>query len=183
MEPVFHPRRNDAVPARGNIFKFSCPSFGLREQPQDLIGSQREDTEHQMAHHLGMAAHADHAPAKLVFQTRIHPLHGGPFVVAHLFGRAIDVTFDNRLGGAQRAALAMRRGGVGWYPRSEFIHLDSGPTRSWELDGGNFDRLLTGGFSSQDLLGPPRPGHIPTFREILARSHAQARQEFLLRRR
>ncbi len=101
----------------------------------------------------------------------------------HLFGRAIDVTFDNRLGGAQRAALAMRRGGVGWYPRSEFIHLDSGPTRSWELDGGNFDRLLTGGFSSQDLLGPPRPGHIPTFREILARSHAQARQEFLLRRR
>jgi uncharacterized protein YcbK (DUF882 family) len=101
----------------------------------------------------------------------------------HLYGRAIDVTFDTHLGGAQRAALAMKRGGVGWYPHSYFIHLDSGPTRSWELDGGNFDRLLAGGFSSQDLLGPPRPGHIPSVRERLARSRALAHQEFLLRRR
>ena len=101
----------------------------------------------------------------------------------HLFGRAIDVTFDKRLGGAQHAALAMKRGGVGWYPRSDFIHLDSGPTRNWELDGGNFDRLLTGGFSQQDLLGPPRPGHMLNVRERLARSHAQARQEFLARQR
>jgi uncharacterized protein YcbK (DUF882 family) len=99
----------------------------------------------------------------------------------HLFGRAIDVTFDARLSGAMQAALAMKRGGVGWYPRSYFIHLDSGPTRSWELDGGDFDRLLAGGFSSQDLLGPPRPGHIPTVKERLARGRALARQEFLLR--
>jgi uncharacterized protein YcbK (DUF882 family) len=101
----------------------------------------------------------------------------------HLYGRAIDVTFDTHLGGAQKAALAMKRGGVGWYPRSDFIHLDSGPTRNWELDGGNFDRLLTGGFSRQDLLGPPRPGHMLNVRERLARSHAQAHQEFLLRQR
>jgi uncharacterized protein YcbK (DUF882 family) len=99
----------------------------------------------------------------------------------HLYGRAIDVTFDTHLGGAKQAALAMKRGGVGWYPQSYFIHLDSGPTRNWELDGGSFDHLLTGGFSSQDLLGPPRPGHMLNVRERLARSHAQARQEFLLR--
>jgi hypothetical protein len=101
----------------------------------------------------------------------------------HLFGRAIDVTFDSHLGGAQQAALAMKRGGVGWYPRSYFIHLDSGPTRHWELDGGDWGRLLAGGSSSRDLLGPPRPGHILTVRERMARSHALARQEFLLRRR
>ena len=89
----------------------------------------------------------------------------------HLYGRAIDVTFDQHLGGAEQAALAMKRGGVGWYPDSHFIHLDSGPTRSWELDGGDFDRLLA----------PLRPGHIPTVRERLARAHALARQEFLLR--
>ncbi len=100
----------------------------------------------------------------------------------HLFGRAIDVTFDRHLGDAKQAALAMKRGGVGWYPRSHFIHLDSGPTRSWELDGAEFDRLLAGGSSTQELLGPPRPGHILTVRERLARSHALARQEFLLRR-
>jgi len=99
----------------------------------------------------------------------------------HLYGRAIDVTFDRHLGGAQQAALAMKRGGVGWYPRSFFIHLDSGPTRNWELDGGDFDRLLARGYPPQDLLRPPRPGHILTVRERLARSRAFARQEFLLR--
>jgi uncharacterized protein YcbK (DUF882 family) len=100
----------------------------------------------------------------------------------HLFGRAIDVTFDRHLRGAEQAALAMKRGGVGWYPNSHFIHLDSGPTRNWKLDGADFDRLLAGG-STPDLLGPPRPGHILTVRERLARYHALARQEFLLRRR
>jgi uncharacterized protein YcbK (DUF882 family) len=105
----------------------------------------------------------------------------------HLFGRAIDVTFDHDLGGAERAALVMKRGGVGWYPRSHFIHLDSGPTRSWELDGADFDRLLARGTMAawsptHGLLGPRRPGHILTERERLARLHAFARQEFLLRR-
>ena len=99
----------------------------------------------------------------------------------HLYGRAIDVTFDSHLGGVQQAALAMQRGGVGWYPRSHFIHLDSGPTRNWELDSGDFDRLLARGYPPQDLLRPPRPGHILTVRERLARSRAFARQEFLLR--
>jgi hypothetical protein len=41
-----------------------------------------------MAHHLGVAAHTDRAPAELVFQTRIHPLHGGAFVIAHILGIA-----------------------------------------------------------------------------------------------
>ncbi len=91
----------------------------------------------------------------------------------HLYGRAIDITFDTRLGGAQQAALVMKRGGVGWYPRSHFIHLDSGPTRSWELDGTGYDHLL---------LGPLRPGQILTVRERMARSRAFAHQEFLSRR-
>jgi hypothetical protein len=38
----------------------------------------------------------------------------------------------------------MQRGGVGWYPRSGFMHLDSGPVRNWTLDGGGFGRLLLG---------------------------------------
>ncbi len=92
----------------------------------------------------------------------------------HLYGRAIDVTFDRNLRGVERAARAMKRGGVGWYPNSHFIHLDSGPTRSWELDGGGLDSLL---------LGPLRPGHVLTVRERLARAHAFAHQEFLARRR
>jgi uncharacterized protein YcbK (DUF882 family) len=50
----------------------------------------------------------------------------------HLEGRAIDVRMEGfdtaRL---HRAALAMARGGVGFYPRSDFVHLDTGRVRTW----------------------------------------------------
>ena len=58
----------------------------LRDESQDLIGGQRNDTEHQMAHHLGVASHPNHAPAKLVLQAPVHPLHGGAFPIAHVLG-------------------------------------------------------------------------------------------------
>ena len=50
----------------------------------------------------------------------------------HMQGRAVDV----RLMGAptsalHKAALSLGQGGVGYYPRSDFIHLDTGPFRSW----------------------------------------------------
>lgn len=102
----------------------------------------------------------------------------------HIYGRAIDVTFDRNLDGTEHAAIALKRGGVGWYPRSHFIHLDSGKTRTWQLEGVGFDRLLAGGsgtagFSAQDLLKPPH--HILTEREIMARHRAEAWQEYLIR--
>ena len=50
----------------------------------------------------------------------------------HMEGRAIDV----RLHGIDCAslaekALAMQRGGVGYYNRSDFVHLDTGRFRTW----------------------------------------------------
>jgi len=62
----------------------------------------------------------------------------------HLYGRALDVSFPAaRLADAVAAARAMRRGGVGWYPRSKFVHLDTGPVRNWELGAeGLEDELL-----------------------------------------
>ena len=60
----------------------------------------------------------------------------------HLVGRAIDVTLDSKLSSAATTARHMERGGVGWYPRSHFIHLDSGPVRNWTLDVSGGDRLL-----------------------------------------
>jgi len=61
----------------------------------------------------------------------------------HLYGRALDVRFAARVPEAVAAARAMKRGGVGWYPRSGFIHLDTGPVRNWELDTGGLQELLT----------------------------------------
>lgn len=63
----------------------------------------------------------------------------------HIYGRAIDISISARLQDAVLAARAMQRGGVGWYPSSGFIHLDSGPVRNWTLDGHGFGRLLLGG--------------------------------------
>jgi uncharacterized protein YcbK (DUF882 family) len=60
----------------------------------------------------------------------------------HIYGRALDIRLGARLEEAMQAARAMQRGGVGWYPYSGFIHLDSGPVRNWTLDGRNLDLLL-----------------------------------------
>jgi uncharacterized protein YcbK (DUF882 family) len=63
----------------------------------------------------------------------------------HLYGKAIDISLPGKLQDAMLAARAMRRGGVGWYPSSGFMHLDSGPVRNWTLDGQGFGRLLLDG--------------------------------------
>lgn len=50
----------------------------------------------------------------------------------HMRGMAIDISMDGtELTHLHRAALRMERGGVGDYPRSGFIHVDTGPVRSW----------------------------------------------------
>src|SRR5258708_2127891 len=52
----------------------------------------------------------------------------------HIFGRALDVHFGSKLAEAMAAARTMQHGGVGWYPHSAFMHIDTGPVRNWDLD-------------------------------------------------
>jgi uncharacterized protein YcbK (DUF882 family) len=50
----------------------------------------------------------------------------------HLQGRAIDVRITGCDTARLRdAAIALQRGGVGYYPASDFIHLDTGRVRAW----------------------------------------------------
>jgi uncharacterized protein YcbK (DUF882 family) len=50
----------------------------------------------------------------------------------HLYGRAIDVRLTSVATDKLRdAALALRQGGVGYYPKSNFVHIDTGAVRSW----------------------------------------------------
>ena len=50
----------------------------------------------------------------------------------HLQGRALDVRIPGvELYRLKEAALRLARGGVGYYPRSDFVHIDSGPVRRW----------------------------------------------------
>lgn len=50
----------------------------------------------------------------------------------HLEGKAIDISVPGQnLVGLHQAALALRGGGVGYYPGSGFIHMDTGRVRFW----------------------------------------------------
>jgi uncharacterized protein YcbK (DUF882 family) len=50
----------------------------------------------------------------------------------HLKGQAIDIRLtDIPLPTLKRAALAAHRGGVGYYPDSDFVHVDTGRVRTW----------------------------------------------------
>lgn len=50
----------------------------------------------------------------------------------HMEGRAIDVRLPGVATSRLRdLALAMQAGGVGYYPKSDFLHLDTGGVRSW----------------------------------------------------
>jgi len=50
----------------------------------------------------------------------------------HTKGLATDIRMDGvSLRQIQTAALFMQRGGVGFYPRSDFVHVDVGPVRHW----------------------------------------------------
>ena len=50
----------------------------------------------------------------------------------HMQGMAIDIRVPGRhLRYVRTAALALRRGGVGYYPSSDFVHVDTGRVRTW----------------------------------------------------
>lgn len=50
----------------------------------------------------------------------------------HLEGKAIDIRMPGKnLAMLHKAALNVRGGGVGYYPESQFVHLDTGRPRNW----------------------------------------------------
>jgi len=50
----------------------------------------------------------------------------------HMQGRAIDVRLgDLDVAKLHKAALSLKHGGVGYYGKSRFVHLDTGRVRSW----------------------------------------------------
>jgi uncharacterized protein YcbK (DUF882 family) len=101
----------------------------------------------------------------------------------HILGRALDLRLDSKLPVAMNAARAMQCGGVGWYPHSGFIHIDSGPVRNWTLDETGLDGLLV--FDGRRLKFAGRAGLWKplTVPERLELQRRLARAEFLARSR
>ncbi len=58
--------------------------------------------------------------------------HGVALHSQHMEARAIDIRIPGvRTAEVRDAALAMQRGGVGYYAASDFVHVDVGPVRRW----------------------------------------------------
>ena len=50
----------------------------------------------------------------------------------HIQGQAIDIRVPGcSLPTLRNAAMSLKKGGVGYYPHSDFIHVDVGPVRYW----------------------------------------------------
>src|SRR6185437_2580929 len=109
----------------------------------------------------------------------------------HLYGRALDVYFENDLEKSMQAARKLQRGGVGWYPHSHFMHIDSGPVRNWDLEEPGFGALLLAGrrvhFNDKGELVSNghvlRGGRFTTVRQRLSRLRQLAHAEFKQRKR
>ena len=64
-----------------------------------------------------------------MLRRRSHGVAGGSL---HMQGQAIDIRVgDVSLASLHRAALSLRQGGVGYYPASNFVHVDTGRVRTW----------------------------------------------------
>ena len=50
----------------------------------------------------------------------------------HMRGKAIDIRVPGYdIAQLRKAAMSLKSGGVGYYPKSNFIHVDTGRTRFW----------------------------------------------------
>jgi uncharacterized protein YcbK (DUF882 family) len=51
----------------------------------------------------------------------------------HMYGKAVDIRLPgNSLNSVRRLGIELGQGGVGYYPHSNFVHLDIGSVRYWE---------------------------------------------------
>lgn len=58
--------------------------------------------------------------------------HGAAAKSLHMEGKAVDISIPGiPLHDVRQAALNIGAGGVGYYPHSSFVHVDSGKVRTW----------------------------------------------------
>lgn len=93
-----------------DILSDICQGFGGRGTFEVISGYRSPKTNKQLcARSSGVARHS-----------------------LHMVGKAIDIRLRGvRTKKIQQCALALQRGGVGFYPKSDFVHIDTGRVRHW----------------------------------------------------
>lgn len=90
----------------------------------------------------------------------------------HMQGRAMDIhVSDVSMARIRETAMRLQRGGVGYYPASNFVHLDVGSVRAWPRM--SYDQLAR-------LFPNGKTVHLPTNGQPLAR-YEEARMELASR--
>jgi hypothetical protein len=90
----------------------------------------------------------------------------------HMQGRAMDIhVSDVSMARIRETAMRLQRGGVGYYPDSNFVHLDVGSVRAWPRM--SYDQLAR-------LFPNGKTVHLPTNGQPLAR-YEEARIELASR--
>ena len=85
----------------------------------------------------------------------------------HTVGMAADIRVPGIASEAVgRRAVDLRRGGVGLYRASDFVHIDVGPVRSWGF-GERASSSSRRTASADVALPPERPGRAPASGEVL----------------
>ena len=86
----------------------------------------------------------------------------------HMLGKAMDTTMPGlNMSQIREIGMKLQYGGVGWYPRSPFVHLDVGSVRSWPRM--SYDQLV-------HLFPDGKTVHLPSNNQPLAR-YEEARAE------
>ena len=106
-------RRNEIKPIDPNLLDLLAGIHGRLEvnAPFDVISGYRSPQTNAMLHARseGVAAHS-----------------------LHIDGKAIDIRVPGRsLSTLHKVAISMFSGGVGYYPKSDFVHVDTGRVRYW----------------------------------------------------
>ncbi len=125
---------------RQGLFKLKVDSKAV-EKLNYLMRDLRADVEHDMDLELiyligRIQKHIPDRPLMITsaYRTRAtnNAIRGSARGSLHMDGKALDIRvpgFSTRK--LRKIARAESDGGVGWYPRRDFIHVDTGERRDW----------------------------------------------------
>ncbi|WP_455365189.1 DUF882 domain-containing protein [Kaarinaea lacus] len=99
----------------------------IDKQLLDLLYALQQTVEKEGSYHIISGYRSPRTNARLRQQSS-----GVAKKSLHMLGKAIDVRLPGvDLKHLRQAALSLQLGGVGYYPKSNFVHLDTGRPRFW----------------------------------------------------